>query len=125
MNAKILIVDDSSLARRTLRKILESEGYSVEEASDGALGIERYFISRHDIVFLDIVMEGIYGMEVLNKIRELDQEAKVIVATSDIQHSTRDDAKQAGAVALINKPFNRDEILRVVSAVLQGGVAWN
>jgi two-component system chemotaxis response regulator CheY len=125
MNAKILIVDDSSLARRTLRKILESEGYTIEEASDGAQGIERYFISRHDIVFLDIVMEGIYGMEVLNKIRELDQEARVIVATSDIQHSTRDDAKQAGAVALINKPFNRDEILRVVSAVLEGGMAWN
>lgn len=125
MSAKILIVDDSSLARRTLRKILESEGYTIEEATDGAQGIERYFISRHDIVFLDIVMEGIYGMEVLNKIRELDREAKVIVATSDIQHSTRTDAKEAGAVALINKPFNRDEILRVVSAVLQGGVAWS
>ena len=125
MNARILIVDDSSLARRTLRQILESQGHSVEEASDGAQAIERYFINHHDMIFLDIVMEGMYGMEVLAKVRELSPEAKVIVATADIQKSTREDAQAAGAAGMINKPFNRDEVVRVVSAVLQGGKAWN
>jgi len=125
MNARILIVDDSGLARRTLRQILESQGHTVEEASDGTQAIERYFINRHDMIFLDIVMQGMYGMEVLEKVQELRPEAKVILATADIQKSTRDDARAAGAVGMINKPFDRDEIVRVVSAVLEEGNAWN
>lgn len=125
MSSKILIVDDSSLARRTMRRILESEGYSVDEAPDGAQAIERYFIDRPDAVFLDIVMEGMYGLEVLTKMRELDPEAKIIVATSDIQQSTREEAQSNGAAALINKPFNRDEVVRTLTAVLQGGVTWS
>jgi two-component system chemotaxis response regulator CheY len=125
MSAKILIVDDSSLARRTLRQILEQQGYTVDEAPDGAVAIERYFIERHDLVFLDMVMEGMYGLEVLKKVRQLNPEAKVIVATADIQSSTRDQAREAGAAALVNKPLNREEVIRVVSAVFDGGVTWS
>jgi two-component system chemotaxis response regulator CheY len=125
MSARILIVDDSSLARRTLRQILESEGYLVDEASDGPRALERYFINRPDVVFLDMVMEGMYGLEVLAKVRELNPDAKVIVATADIQKSTREQAQSAGAVALVNKPLNPAEVVRVVSEVLQGGNVWN
>jgi|SRR3954463_1168795 two-component system chemotaxis response regulator CheY len=125
MSAKILIVDDSSLARRTLRQILEREGHTVEEASDGAQALERYFINSPDVVFLDIVMEGMYGLEVLGKLRALNPEAKVVVATADIQHTTRDDARSGGASGLINKPFQRDEVLRTLAAVIQGGVSWS
>ena len=53
MNKRILIVDDSSLSRRTLRGMLEGAGYAVEEASDGAQALERYFLNPHDIVLLD------------------------------------------------------------------------
>ena len=124
MNAKILVVDDSSLARRTLRQILEREGHVVEEASDGAQAIERYYINRHDLIFLDIVMEGMYGLEVLTKIIAINAEAKVVVATADIQKSTREEVRESGGAALINKPFNHDEIVRVVATVLEGGMAW-
>src|SRR5262245_2946821 len=125
MSARILVVDDSSLARRTLRQILEREGHTVEDASDGAQAIERYFINRPDIVFLDMVMEGMYGMEVLRKILELNPEARVVVATADIQKATREAVKGAGASAIINKPFDQEEIVRVLTTVLQGGMAWN
>jgi len=125
MNAKILVVDDSGLARRTLRQMLEREGHTVEEAPDGATAIERYFINRHEVVLLDMVMEGMYGLDVLRKVRELNPEAKVIVATADIQQATREEAQASGAAALINKPFNRDEVLRVVATVLKGGMVWS
>jgi two-component system chemotaxis response regulator CheY len=125
MSARILVVDDSSLARRTLRQILERDGHIVEDASDGAQAIERYFINRPDVVFLDMVMEGMYGLEVLRKILELNPQAKVIVATADIQKATRDEVQNAGAAGIINKPFNRDEINRVLTAVLQGEMTWN
>ena len=125
MSARILVVDDSSLARRTLRQILEREGHTVEDANDGAQAIERYFINRPDVVFLDMVMEGMYGMEVLRKILELNPQAKVVVATADIQKATRDEVQNAGAAGIINKPFNQEEINRVLTAVLQGEITWN
>jgi two-component system chemotaxis response regulator CheY len=125
MSTRILIVDDSSLARRTLRQMLEQEGYAVEEASDGAQALERYFINRHDVVFLDMVMEGMYGLEVLSKVRELNPDARVVVATADIQKSTRDQVRAAGAAALVNKPLNREEVLSVITKVQEGGRVWN
>jgi two-component system chemotaxis response regulator CheY len=126
MKAKILVVDDSGLARRMLRQMLEEMGHSVEEATDGATALERYYINRHDLVLLDMVMNGMYGLEVLAKIRELNPEVRVIVATADIQTSTRTQVRDAGASAFLTKPFNRQELSGVVSTVLEGGaIKWN
>ncbi len=124
MNAKVLIVDDSGLARRTTRRLLEQMGHTVEEATDGEEALERYYINRHDLVILDMVMHGMYGLDVLSKIRELNPDARVIVATADIQNSTRERARTAGAAAFVNKPLNREQLAETVSAVLEGGVSW-
>src|SRR4051812_10737997 len=99
MSTRILIVDDSALARRMMRQILESAGYEVEEAKDGTQALERYFLNRHDLVFLDNVMDNMYGLEVLTKFRELNPEVRVVMATADVQSATRDEAKAAGASA--------------------------
>lgn len=125
MKAKVLIVDDSSLARRTMRRMLEGMGHTVEEATDGASALERYFLSRPDLVMLDMVMNGMYGLEVLAKMRELNPEARVIVASADIQTSTREQAREAGAAAFVNKPINAQELATVVDSVLDKGTAWN
>jgi two-component system, chemotaxis family, chemotaxis protein CheY len=118
MNVKILVVDDSSLARRTLRQILESVGHSVEEASDGPEAIEKYFLNHPDIVFLDLVMEHMHGLDVLRKLREMDGNSRIIVATADIQSATRSDAERLGASGVINKPFTRDRVLSALENVL-------
>jgi two-component system chemotaxis response regulator CheY len=126
MNAKILIVDDSGLARRMLRQMLEEMGHTVEEATDGPSALERYYIHRHDLVLLDMVMNGMYGLEVLSKIRELNPEVRVIVATADIQNSTRERVRDAGASAFLTKPVNRKELAGVVTTLLEGkDVQWN
>jgi two-component system, chemotaxis family, chemotaxis protein CheY len=126
MNAKILVVDDSGLARRMMRQMLEEMGHTVEEATDGATALERYYINRHDLVLLDMVMNGMYGLEVLAKIRELNPDVRVIVATADIQTSTREQVRGAGASAFLTKPVNRKELVGVVTTVLEGGnVQWN
>jgi len=121
MKGKVLIVDDSGLARRTLRQILESAGYEVAEASDGLNALERYFLERPDVVMLDLVMKGMYGLEVLTKLRELDHAAKVIVVSADIQTSSHDLVEQAGGAAFVNKPFDRDDILKAIDLALTGG----
>jgi two-component system, chemotaxis family, chemotaxis protein CheY len=125
MSAKILIVDDSGLARKTVRQLLEELGHSVEEASDGAQALERYVLNRHDVVILDMVMHGMYGLEVLAKFRELNPSLPVIVATADIQKSTRDLVKAGGAAAMVNKPLKKDELTDILNQVLAGGTAWN
>jgi two-component system, chemotaxis family, chemotaxis protein CheY len=126
MKAKILVVDDSGLARRMMRQMLEELGYAVEEATDGPTALERYFLNKHDLVLLDMVMNGMYGLEVLTKMRELNPDVRVIVATADIQTSTREQVRSAGAAAFVNKPVNRKELAGVVTAVLEGGdVKWN
>ena len=125
MNARILVVDDSSLARRTLRQIIESAGHTVEEASNGAEALEKYFLNKPDLVFLDMVMEQMNGMEVLIKLREMDKDARVIVATADIQTGTRSEAEEKGACEVINKPFTRDRVLSALQNVLTGGSTCN
>jgi two-component system chemotaxis response regulator CheY len=123
--AKILIVDDSGLSRRTLRKILEPAGHEIIEAAEGILAIERYFLDRPDLVLLDLNMTGMYGMDVLNKLREMDPEARVIVASADIQRSTREMAQSGGACAFITKPFTSEQVSNTVNQALQGEQGWN
>ena len=120
MNMKVLVVDDSALARRSLRQILESAGIDVVEADDGLTAIERYFLEKPDVVMLDLVMRGMYGLEVLNKLRELDATARVVVVSADVQTSSHELAEQAGAKAFINKPFEKTEILGALDAALAG-----
>ncbi len=124
MKSKILIVDDSSLARRTTRQVLETMGHTVEEASDGAQAIERYYLNRHEIVILDMVMAGMYGLEVLAKMRELNPEVRVIVATADIQKSTQAQVRAAGAAGFVYKPLNRTALAESVTKLLAGETLW-
>ena len=122
MKQRVLIVDDSALCRRTLRQILEPEGYDVVEAEDGLVALERYFLEKPDVVLLDLVMKGMYGLDVLTKLRELDAGAKVVVVSADIQTSSKELVEQAGAKAFVNKPFDRGEILRALAGVLAGAL---
>jgi two-component system chemotaxis response regulator CheY len=118
MTGKVLIVDDSGLARRNLRQILEPAGYTVVEADDGLVALERYFLEKPDVVLLDLVMRGMYGLEVLTKLRELDPDVRVLVVSADVQTSSHQLVEEAGARGFIGKPFDREEILAALQAVV-------
>ena len=121
MSPKILIVDDSALSRRTLRRILESAGYEVVEADEGMTALEVYFLEKPGVVLLDLVMKGMYGLDVLVKLREMDPKALVVVASADVQSSTRKMADEAGARGFINKPFVAEQVIASVEAALAEG----
>lgn len=120
MKAKVLIVDDSAMTRRSLRQILETAGCEVVEAEDGLGALERYYLEKPDVVLLDLVMRGMYGLEVLQKLRELDSNARVVVVSADVQSSSLELAEQAGAKGFINKPFDKTEILGALDTALSG-----
>jgi len=121
MTQKILIVDDSALSRRTLRRILEAAGYEVVEAVDGMAALEVYFLEKPVLVLLDLVMKGMYGLDVLGKLREMDPKVLVVVASADIQSSTRKMAEEAGALSFIHKPFVSEQVIAAVEAALAEG----
>lgn len=119
--AKVLIIDDSAMSRRVMRGILEGAGHEVIEAADGIAGIERYFLERPDLVTLDLIMEGMNGIEVIKKIRQMDKDALIVLSTADIQGATRDEALKEGAVDVINKPLTPEKVLDTLSRILKRG----
>ena len=121
MSFKILVVDDSAMSRRSLKRMLESDGYAVIEAVDGISALETYHLERPDLVMLDMLMHGMYGLEVLSKIKQLDNSARVVIVTADIQNSTKAMALEGGAIAFVTKPFAADIILQTVAGVLSKG----
>jgi two-component system, chemotaxis family, chemotaxis protein CheY len=125
MKKKILVVDDSGLARRLTRKILEELGYEVAEAPDGAQALEQYALGQHDLVVLDMLMAGMYGQEVLEKLKELNPALPVVISTADIQRSTRDQVKNGGASAMINKPVNKEELAEILDLIWKGESSWS
>lgn len=109
---KVLIVDDNDLMRTLLRGILRSENYLiVGEARNGALAIE--FIERQvpDIVFLDVMMPEMDGLEALTNIKEKNPEIVVIMITGNPSKENVEESIQGGASGFIIKPFNSAKVL--------------
>ena len=125
MSIRVLLVDDSAMARRSTRRVLEGAGYDVVEADDGLAALERFAIDKPDVVLLDLVMKGMYGLDVLAKLIELDPAVRVIVMSADVQTSSRDLVKEAGAAGFINKPAAQGEIVEAVSRIAGGGTSWS
>jgi two-component system, chemotaxis family, chemotaxis protein CheY len=123
--ATILVIDDSAMSRRILRRILEADGHQVHEANDGMVALEQYLLEQPDLVLLDMTMRGMHGLDVLSKLREMNPQARVIVATADIQRSTRDLVDAAGGSGFVSKPFDAERVLSAVNIVLNGGGSWN
>ena len=118
---KILLVDDSGLARRGVRQMLESAGYVVAEAEDGLVALERYFLEKPDLVLLDLVMKGMNGLDVLKKLTEMDGRVRVIVVSADVQDSSRELAVAGGAAGFLTKPVDRALLLSTVASMLEAG----
>ena len=123
MKKKILIVDDSAMSRRMMRRIIENAGHEVIEAEEGPDGLEKYFLEKPDMVFLDLTMKDMYGLDVLGILRELDPNARVVIASADIQDLTRELVTEAGADAFINKPLTQEKVVEAMNSVLGTGGA--
>lgn len=115
---KILLVDDSTFSRRILREILRSAGHEVHESTDGLSALEQYFLLKPDLVILDLTMRDMGGLEVLVKLHSMDPEARIIIATADVQTSTRKMVSEAGALGFISKPFIAAEVLTIAQLAL-------
>jgi DNA-binding NtrC family response regulator len=109
--AKILVIDDEKSIRRTLKDILEFEEYQVQEAEDGKTGLELALKESFDVIFCDIKMPRMDGMEVLQKLQENGVDAQVIMISGHGNIETAVDSIKMGAYDFIEKPLDLNRIL--------------
>ncbi len=111
MSRRILIIDDEQGIRAALTQLLEFEGYEVRGAPNGSDGIAEYKRWRPQLVFLDVKMAGIDGLEALRRLRDLDPAAVVVMISGHATIQTAVEATQLGAYDILEKPLDTDRIL--------------
>src|SRR5208337_2087663 len=106
----ILVVDDEQPIRTALRKILESEGFLVLEASDGLEGVEVFRKEFPSAVILDLKMPGLDGVETMKRCREISHETPIIIFTGFGDISTGVEAIKLGAYDFLVKPLDIERL---------------
>ncbi len=119
MNPKILIVDDEPAVRYALRALLEEEGFAVDEAPDGQAGLERVEAGGVDLVLSDLRTPKLDGMGLLDAVVARPRAPKVILITAHGNERAAVEAMKRGAIDYFAKPFDNDEIVRVVRRALE------
>ncbi|MCJ7746110.1 MAG: response regulator [Desulfobacterales bacterium] len=117
--AKVIIADDASFMRGSLKFILESAGHEVVGlAKDGKEALELYIKLKPDLVILDILMAGMDGISSLKGIMKENPSAKVMMVTALGHEAKRKEAMDLAASGFIRKPFTREEIIAEVERVM-------
>jgi two-component system chemotaxis response regulator CheY len=117
--ARILVVDDSSFMRGSLKFIAENAGHEVAGvARDGEEALERYRRLKPDIVTLDVLMEPVDGLTALEAIMTENPEAKVIMVTALGHEEKQEQARKLGASGYMRKPFKAEDVVKEIERVL-------
>jgi len=116
--SKILIVDDSLFQRRILSAPLKANGFEVHEAVNGKDGLEKIIEIKPDLILLDILMPEKDGIQVLKELHNSNNTIPIIMLTSDVQDSTREECLSLGAQVVLNKPVKSEELLPVITSLI-------
>jgi len=113
---KILITDDSKMARRMVKKTLSEVATPEDQIFEGVNGVEAVELYKEhnpDLVFLDLTMPEKSGFEALDDIIEINSSAKVIIISADIQKTAMDRVKESGAIGFIKKPIDSTKMKEI------------
>ena len=118
MKSRILVIDDEAEIRRSVRMILEYEGYDVIEASSGPEGVALAEKESPDLIFLDVKMPGMDGLEVLQRIKASNDAIPVVIISGHGTVSTAVEATKSGAFDFIEKPLASERVLVTIRNAL-------
>lgn len=118
--AGILVVDDEPLLREIFTEYLSEQGFAVAVAADAYEAMELASRLPYDLIFLDIKMPGLDGVDALERLKEMQPEARFILMTGywDQTRYLQERAEKIGIYRLLEKPFEMAEILRLVEEAL-------
>ena len=115
---KFLVVDDETGVSYQLKDFLEQRGYSAIAATSGPEAMRFIKNEKPNIVVLDIVMEGMTGIDVLREIRKINPKIRVIMLTALEDDKTRKICQGLGASAYITKPYNFEDVLKIAHKLI-------
>lgn len=117
---KVLVTDDSKMARKMVVKSLEEstiKDLEIFEAQNGQEAIDLYEEISPKIVFLDLTMPVMDGFEALKRIKEIDENAKVVIISADIQKLSMDRVRELGAFNFIKKPIDSLKMQQILEKI--------
>ena len=119
MPRRIMVVDDSRLVRVQLEDVLKGTEYEIAAyCRSGEDAIAQYGDVRPDLVTMDIIMQGMDGLDAAEAILKVQQEARIVMVSSLAYEDTIDRAKAIGAKGFVDKPFHQEQLLRVFAQAL-------
>ena len=116
----ILVVDDEEVVRGLLTGVLSAEGFEVFQAADGVEAIEVFESHGRsiDLVFLDMIMPGMGGEEVLRRLREMSKKVKVVISSGFMSEEQRDKLQEYGVDGFLDKPYGDTDAINIVTSIL-------
>lgn len=119
MSKRVMIVDDSRLVRVQLEDVLKGTDYEVAAyCRSGEDAIEQYAAVQPDLVTMDIIMQGMDGLDAAEIILKQNPDARIVMISSLAYRDTYDRAKSIGAKGFVDKPFHREQLLKVFEEAL-------
>lgn len=118
MRPLILIVDDTPLARTTLRRMLEARGYHVVEAGSTEEAIRVYREEWPDVVTMDMLMDRLNGIVAIQALQRIDHKARIIVCSATSDQSFVAGAATLGVEAYLNKPVDAERLISAIEKAL-------
>jgi two-component system, chemotaxis family, chemotaxis protein CheY len=117
MNKRIMVVDDSALMVAVIKKFILKSGreFDIIPAHSGQESVNLYKKEKPDLVFMDIRMPGMDGVTALQKIKEFDPNARIIMCTAIKTREEQQKAEESGCVGYITKPFTEEDIIYAVN----------
>ena len=115
---KILVVDDEYLIRNVIKEYCQSEGYKVDEASNGEEAIDKVYENEYDLIIMDIMMPDMDGYEASKEIKEI-KDIPIIMVTARSQLEDKMIGEETGVNEYITKPFELDAIVKKVEEYLK------
>jgi excisionase family DNA binding protein len=120
VKGSILIVDDDPVIHDLLGEIVQSQNYSFTAVGSGEAALEALAKQHYDLVFLDLLLPGLSGTEILSAIKEKDKDIVVVIITGFADDPVALKAMSLGPLLLIRKPFREKDILEVLNIVMKG-----
>ena len=114
----VLVVDDNEQLREFMRVNLETEGYSVREAGSAEEALKAIEAQAPELVLLDVVMPGVDGWQLLQKLQELHGSIPVIMFSGQVDERSASVAQERGASAFVGKPFDPAELVSRAKALV-------
>jgi two-component system response regulator HydG len=118
MEKRILVVDDDVMMTRTLKEILELQGWKADIANDGAIAVEAVSMRRYDVVLMDVKMPGMNGVDAFKEMKRVRPDIKVVLMTAYAAQELISDAEDNGVLKVLSKPVDIRSLLAFLAGML-------